>query len=296
MLAVLCFATRGLSAQSSAVNRCGQRIPDAERRSYVGLPTGEIFCPLLADPKSLHSFLSYQRTIGKDEGPSTIGSVGIADEFGIARWGGTTLGNGVQLSVAGAIFAQFDLKTPSYDLLNADYTIGVPLTMRRNALSLRLRVYHQSSHLGDEFLLRSEHPERVNLSFQAAEALASIEAGALRLYGGGEYLFSRSPEALERYVAHGGAELRSASPIVRFGAGVGGVRPVVALDLKASEEADWKPSTSFRAGLEFERTRGADPPSRRWSLLFESYSGPSPYGQFFRENIRYAGVGMHFQL
>jgi hypothetical protein len=76
----------------------------------------------------------------------------------------------------------------------------------------------------------------------------------------------------------------------------GGVRPVAAVDLKAAQEWDWKPSVSVRAGLEFERTRGADPPSRRWSLLFESYSGPSPYGQFFRERIRYMGVGAHFQL
>ena len=77
---------------------------------------------------------------------------------------------------------------------------------------------------------------------------------------------------------------------------MGGVRPVAAIDLKASQEADWKASVSIRAGFEFERTREADPPSRRWAVLFESYSGPSPYGQFFRDKIQYVGVGMHFQL
>ena len=74
------------------------------------------------------------------------------------------------------------------------------------------------------------------------------------------------------------------------------MRPVAAIDLKSSQEQDWKPSISIRAGLEFERTRGADPPSRRWSLLFESYRGPSPYGQFFAEKIQYFGLGAHFQL
>lgn len=281
--------------QANAVSRCGQRIPDSERRAYVGLPTGDVFCPLAADPKGLNSFLSYQRVLGEGDSLTTIGSVGIGDLFGLARWGGNALGNGVQLSLAGAVFAQFDLESQSFDLLNADYLVGIPLTMRRNGFSMRLRVYHQSSHLGDEFLLRSDHPERVNLSFESAEAILSVEGAGLRVYGGGEYLFHRSPASLEKSVAHGGVELRRATPLINLGPSVGGLRPLVALDIKASEERDWEPSISARAGLEFERTRGADPPSRRWSLMFESYSGPSPYGQFFRDKIQYVGLGVHFQ-
>ncbi|MCC6316727.1 MAG: DUF1207 domain-containing protein [Gemmatimonadaceae bacterium] len=284
-----------LAAQSTAIDRCGLRIPSTERSGYVGLPSGDVFCPLLADPKGLHSFLSYQRTIGENDSLSTIGSVGIADQFGIARWNGATPGNGVQLSLAGGVFAQFDLGAPSFDLLNADYVVGVPLTIRRNAFSTRLRVYHQSSHLGDEFLLRAADSGRVNLSFEAAEAILSIEGPLLRLYGGGEWLFNRSPDDLEPVVAHGGAELRTTRSLISLGT-AGGLRPVAAIDLKASQEQDWKPSISIRAGIEFERTRGADPPSRRWSLLFESYTGPSPYGQFFREKIQYMGLGAHFQL
>ena len=277
-------------------DRCGLRIPESERSGYVGLPTGDVFCPLLADPKGMHSFFSYQRTIGEEGSLTSIGSVGVADLFGIARWGGTAYGDGIQLSISGGVFAQFDLGTSSTDLLNADYVIGLPLTLRRRAFSMRVRVYHQSSHLGDEFLLRSEHPERVNLSFESAEAILSLEGSGIRVYGGGEYLFRRSPDELEKYVAHGGAELRRATPLIRLGETVGSVRPVVAVDLKSSQEADWKPSISARAGFEFDRTRGANPPSRRWSILFESYNGPSPYGQFFREKIQYVGVGAHFQL
>lgn len=282
-------------AQSRAIERCGLRIPTSEQKGYAGLPSGDVFCPLMADPKGLHSFLSYQRTVGEDDLLSTIGSVGIADQFGIARWNGSTPGNGVQLSLAGGIFAQFDLGTPSYDLLNADYIVGLPLTIRKDAFSMRLRVYHQSSHLGDEFLLRSEDPDRVNLSFEAAEAIVSVEGPLLRLYGGGELLFHKSPDELETYVAHGGAELRPLNSAISLGS-AGGIRPVAAIDLKASQEQEWKPSISIRAGIEFERTRDADPPSRRWSLLFESYRGPSPYGQFFAQKIQYFGIGAHFQL
>jgi hypothetical protein len=294
LVAALLASSVPLPAQQSRIERCGLRIPASEARPYVGLPSGDVFCPLIADPKGVRSFISYLRSNGDDDSLSSIGSVGIADQFGIARWGGSDLGNGVQLSLAGAIFAQFDLATTSYDLLNADYVVGLPLTIRHDAFSMRLRFYHQSSHVGDEFLLRGQDSGRVNLSFESAEAILSVDARALRLYGGGEYLFRRTPDDLEKYVAHGGAELRG-SPMINLGR-AGGVRPVAAVDLKAAQEWDWKPSVSVRAGLEFERTRGADPPSRRWSLLFESYSGPSPYGQFFRERIRYMGVGAHFQL
>ncbi|MGQ0647083.1 MAG: DUF1207 domain-containing protein [Gemmatimonadaceae bacterium] len=290
LTAALFLGAASGAAQESRPERCGVRIPERAARPYVGLPSGDVFCPLIADPKGMHSFLSYQRTVGEADSLDTIGSIGISDQFGIARWGGSTSGNGVQLSLAGAVFAQFDLGTSSYDLLNADYLVGLPLTIRRDAFSMRLRAYHQSSHLGDEFLLRSKDPERVNLSFEAAELLISVDAGALRVYGGGEYLFNRSPHELEHYVAHGGAELR---PPASLSLGTAGrLRVVAAGDLKASQEADWKPSVSVRAGLEFE----GEPPARRWSLLFESYNGPSPYGQFFREQIRYVGIGAHFQL
>ena len=291
----LAAAASPLASQSAAIERCGLRIPSSEQKGYAGLPSGDVFCPLMADPKGLHSFLSYQRTIGEDDSLSTIGSVGIADQFGIARWNGSTPGNGVQLSISGGVFAQFDLGTPSLDLLNADYVVGIPLTIRRDAFSMRLRLYHQSSHLGDEFLLRTTDSGRVNLSFEAAEAIISVEGPLLRLYGGGEFLFHKSPDDLERLVAHGGAELRPLTSAISLGS-AGGVRPVAAIDLKSSQEQDWKPSISIRAGLEFERTRGADPPSRRWSLLLESYRGPSPYGQFFAEKIQYFGLGAHFQL
>jgi hypothetical protein len=42
-------------------------------------------------------------------------------------------GDGVQLDAEGAVFAQFDYEAPSKDLINADYTIGFPLTFRTRA-------------------------------------------------------------------------------------------------------------------------------------------------------------------
>jgi hypothetical protein len=192
------------------------------------------------------------------------------------------------------VFAQFDLGSASYDLINADYTIGLPLTIRSGSFSARLRVYHQSSHLGDEFLLRTNHPTRENLSFEAAEGLLSEDLGPLRVYGGGEYYIAREPHDLPQELGHVGAELRVPGS-VRFGS-VGSARLIAGGDLKIvkPDSTKWGYGISVRGGIEIGRAREGPEPSRRWSLLYEFYDGPSPYGQFFQSDVRLMGVGIHF--
>ncbi len=289
---------RALRAQTPYPTRCGTGIPRSEQSGYVPLPRGDVFCPLVADPKAATSFASYLHEHSDATTPDTsinIASVGIGDAFGLGRWNGARPGDGVEIALAGSVFAQFDLSSASYDLLNADYVIGVPITLRSGWFSTRIRVYHQSSHLGDEYLLRepANRQNRVNLSFESLEWILSADAAALRLYGGGEYLFHRFPKDLESYVAHGGAELRPQFRIIPLGS-LGGFRLVAATDLKASQEHDWKPSVSARAGLEYDRAGRAATPARRWGLFFEYYTGPSPYGQFYRTNVHHMGVGIHF--
>ena len=288
-------ATAG-AAQIPAPTRCAVAIPQSEVSGYVPLPRGDVFCPLLADPKGQRSFVSYLHE-SSDDDDLNLGSVGISDAFGLLRVGGSKAGNGFQVSLQGSVFAQFDLDVSSYDSINADYVIGLPATMRSGAFSARVRLYHQSSHLGDEFLLREDNPkfERENISFEAAEMLLSLDGGPFRVYAGGEYLLRRDPKDLERYVAHGGLEWRPARRLARFGS-VAGVRFVAAGDFKASQEQDWDPSVSIRTGFEFDRPRDTEPPGRRWGLLFEAYTGPSPYGQFFRSDVHQIGVGIHFTL
>jgi len=274
---------------------CGLLLHASEVSGVVPLPQGDVFCPLVADPKEPRSFVSWQRarsplqvadsgTVGLAPFDTDIGAIGLGDSFGLIRWGGRRPGDGVQLSISAGIFAQFDVGTDSYDLINADYLIGVPITLRRGGFSSRLRLYHQSSHLGDEFLLRDE-PERVNLAFESLELILSQAFGALRVYAGGETLFNRDPDDLDPLVAHAGAELRL---------GPRGRRSVVAAaDVKSSEQQDWKPAWSGRAGFEFGWGRDPEHPPRVLRLLFELYNGPSPFGQFYREQIRYWGFGLH---
>jgi hypothetical protein len=273
---------------------CGTNIPPDEAMGFVPLPEGDVFCPLIADPKAAYSFVSYVRGTSSSPLGTDLGSVGVGDRFGLVRWGGPRPGEGLQISLEGGVFAQFDLDAPSYDLINADYLIGAPVTFRWRGLSARVRLYHQSSHLGDEFVLRSRI-QRENFAFQSAEGMLSLDAGPLRVYAGGEHMFNGTPSSVETELLHGGVELRQRASALRFGP-VASVRLVAAADVKAVEDLDWETALSVRAGFEISRAHETQHASRRWSILAHYYDGPSPYGQFFRSNVRYYGAGLHFAL
>jgi hypothetical protein len=280
-------------AQTINAPRCGTGVHETEAIGTVFLPQDQIFCPLIADPKDPRSFASLLRgtfrSLDDPSGEGTlIASVGIGDSFGLVRWGGPAAGEGAQLDVIGAIFAQFDLGAPSNDLINADYIIGLPLTVRRRGFSVRARIYHQSSHLGDEYLLRDEPIQRENLSFESFELLVSQEIGPVRAYGGGERIFRREPDTLPDSLFHVGAELRTGRTRA--------MQMVAGVDVKTTELHDWSPAVSGRVGLEFIRTGPGGHPGRLITLMLELYDGPSPYGQFFQDDISYAGFGIHFGL
>jgi hypothetical protein len=89
-------------------------------------------------------------------------------------------------------------------------------------------------------------------------------------------------------LAHAGLEFRVGQ--------LRGVRFVGAVDAKAAEQHDWSPGWSARAGVEIAAWRDESHPPRLWGILLEFYDGPSPYGQFFQEQVRWLGLGLHLSL
>ncbi len=239
----------------------------------------ELFAPLLADPRQPRASMSYQRYRTPTE-TFNAGAISLGHYFAI---GSGFLGHSgaSQLGLQGAVFALFNLDAQSKDLINADYWIGLPWSYRKGPWSYLVRVYHQSSHLGDEFILGNPGLDRVNLSYEDAEGLVSYEWDNWRFYGGGGYILNSEPN-LERKHLQAGAEYVRPRVLGRFDF-------VAAADIQTSEELDWAYSRSYVAGLEF---RSAT--TRRVGLLIEHFRGHSPNGQFFREQLRYTGLGLYF--
>src|SRR3989475_10687879 len=141
--------------------------------------------PLLAAPQEPQFFPTYLWA-HSPRLASHLGSVGFGQTIGLVR------GRDWQVAIAAGVFSEFNMQSSTTDLLNTDYLVGLPITYRRGSFATRFRVYHQSSHLGDEYLVHN-HAQRVDLTFQAVELLVANEASRWRGVGGGGYIFAHSP-------------------------------------------------------------------------------------------------------
>jgi len=258
---------------------------EQESQGFELFPRRELFAPLLADPRwprfsASHLWYHEQPDLER------VGAANFGETFALVR--GPGLGGRLELGFQAGVFSVFDFESPSFDLVNSDFLAGLLGTWRRERVAVMVRLFHQSSHLGDEFLLRNR-VDRVNLSFEQLDALLSVDVHeAVRVYAGGGLLVRREPGDLDRGVLQAGAELRGAT------AWLGGrVRPVAAVDVGLRQESDWAANVSVRAGPQLESERLG---RTRLQLLFEYYDGRSPNGQFYRRRIRVFGLGLHLHF
>lgn len=259
-----------------------QELPKAESKF---LPHDLLVAPFHADPRWPHfSIASRQVSFGQE--PRNTGSANFGETFALYRNAAPFNGQW-ELALQAGVFSTFNMGKSSIDLQNADYTVGFLSSYRTGPFSGFLRFHHQSSHLGDEFILNNRGPlNRINLSFEEADLKVAYDlASWLRIYGGGGMLVGRDPKDLKRGTSQVGAELTS--PWTLWG---GKVRPVAYVDAQANGRSNWRVASSVMAGIQFEDARIGD---RKIQVLAEYFSGPSPNGQFYTQNTEWIGVGVH---
>ncbi len=264
-------------------------------RDVIWLESGQVlterdfdrlFPPLLADPRWPHFSASYQRYLDTDGNQLRNVAATSFGEMLVLHRGDAFWDGEWEFGPQAAVFAIFDMDAVSHDLVNADYFVALTSVYRKHDVSALMRLFHQSSHLGDEFLLRSR-VDRVNLSYEALDLLFSWEAtGWLRVYGGGGYLFDQEPADLDPWFWQYGVELSSAEAYFDDR-----LRPVLGVDVQQKEELDYRLDVSVRAGVQIETRRTV---GHRVQLLLEYYQGHSPNGQFFDDAIEFWGLGLHF--
>lgn len=262
----------------------GER-PKLTAEGWQAFPEGRVVPPFMADPRAPHFSLAYLRYT-KSEFPKlrNVGSVSLGEEFNLVQYGSAGFGQ-FNVALEPAIFAIFNMDQPSEDLINADYRIGLPLEYRHGPVAFKFTTLHQSSHLGDEFLLNNPTIDRVNLSYESIDLKATLDLGQFRVYAGGSRLVHQEPEDLKRWGAQQGIEWLSTATFISDA-----LAPLIAVDLQEREETDWRVSVSVRAGIELvnpEHTR------RRIQFLLEYYRGDNPNGQFYRDKVEWFGAGLH---
>ncbi len=247
------------------------------------LPGGELFAPLMADPRWPH-FSAGPRLYDDDPLVERALATSIGEKVSVYR-ADAPFGGRWEIGALANVEALLDLGDSSLDLINADYTVGVFGAWRAGPWSVLAQLVHTSSHLGDELLLRQEI-ERRNVSFERFDLLASHDFGdTVRLYGGAKVLARRDPEELDRLATQVGIEIW---PLGRPQK----ARPIVAADVQQREVHDWAADVSLRGGLELPGpARGAV-----LQLLLEYFDGRWPYGQFIDEHVEYVGLGLHLRF
>lgn len=250
------------------------------------LPEGHLFKPILADPRWPHFSAAYRNYVGGN----IAGNNNVAVSFGetIPFYRGNIGRSTVQweAGLQAGVFSDFNLDSRSFNLINTDFIAAAYGSLRKGRFSTFGRIFHQSSHLGDELLLQTRL-ERINLSYEAADLKLAYELPyGVRVYGGGGGIFHKEPSTLKTWSAQYGAEFRSPWQVAQ-------VRPILAVDFKNWEQNNWNTDISARAGFQFDRFRTF---SRRLQLLGEYFNGFSPTGQFYREKVEYLGIGAHYHF
>jgi Protein of unknown function (DUF1207) len=169
-----------------------------------------------------------------------------------------------------------------YKIINNDYKLSFWYNLRKGRNSYRVRLYHISSHLGDDYIVRYQlnyyTPNAVNYELIDFTASRDLPSG-LRVYGNAGICF-RKPSERERFNVEIGAYYRQ--PGNKKQRLVGGI------DIKAWQQTNFKPG--IHAGIGYELGRS----SQNLTALLDLYYGYRPYGQYEYQTISWAGIGLYF--
>ena len=193
----------------------------------------------------------------------------------------------ITLGFGSQVYARFSLSDPKSALISNDWVVGFNGTATIETWAFTLELYHESSHLGDEYEDRF-NVTRLDWTREVAVGWASRAAGPWRFTGGLSYTL-RDGLNLQRPGTSLGVDYRSRAAGTLLGTRV---RPVLGLFLDANAATAWRVSTSAKAGVTLE----TGPGGKEIGFALIGHSGLSTQRQFFREESRYFGLEIRVDL
>ncbi|OGL45689.1 MAG: hypothetical protein A2161_08615 [Candidatus Schekmanbacteria bacterium RBG_13_48_7] len=253
-------------------------------KNYILLPRGNFFVPVFANPKEPVSHAIWQSYDTK-YGKFNMASVSFGEDFGIVRCLNQKEGYDWQLSLNGAVFTLFMFDSQEGNLMNADYIIGVPFSLKKYPWSFRARLYHQSSHLGHEFKF-NDHPDPFEnsqkFSYEALELLGSAEWNHVRFILGSSVIISSTP-VLSRGIFQAGIDYNSPPLQMKT------ARLFAGIYAEYWDETSSSVNFNVKAGIEF---HSPDENGRAFKILIEYHDGTSPNGLYYLNlEVKYIGFG-----
>jgi hypothetical protein len=191
----------------------------------------------------------------------------------------------IVLGVGSQAYGRFSLDDSKSALISIDWVAGLNTTAFLGAWALTLQLYHESSHIGDEY---AEHfgARRLDWSREVVAGWASYTTGDLRLTGGASYVLDDGlrlpkPAAALGIDFHGNRHRAAGSTL----------EPIAGFYTEAISATRWRLSNSAKLGVAF-----VGPGSSRLGLALIAHDGLSTQRQFFREASQYIGFELRIDL
>ena len=262
------------------------------KHDYTGiwLPQSTILFPSqIANPRQICF------SVGHRMGDTVCGghngsAVTFGDQFPMYRWTNVWQWKGdLQLELEAGVFAVFNQDHSSSRLQNADYYAGIPLSYAVGPWAFRARLYHISSHLGDEYMHHHRHICRKNRSFEAIDFFSSYQiTSGIRVYGGpGVVIHSDSQMRVKPLYAEYGSEVRAFRHNFTqlFG------QPFLAMHFRNYQDTNFDMDVTYALGYEWGKIQGV---GRKIRLFMEYHDGFSSEGQFSHKKTNFFGLRLSY--
>ena len=220
-----------------------------------------------------------------DFGREAEAEVGIGENFPVValRRGPrpVTLGFGTQ------VYGRFSLGDRKSALISNDWVVGINTTAVLGAWRLTGEVYHESSHLGDEYGDRFS-ASRLDWTREVVGVWLTYGTGPVSVTGNLSYVLIDELD-LDRPAAALAADWEGRP----FGSFLGGrVRPVGGVFFEGTAATSWRISSSAKLGVAVAGGVGG----REVGIALIAHDGLSTQRQFFRRESRYIGAELRFDL
>ena len=192
----------------------------------------------------------------------------------------------IVLGLGSQVYGRFSLADPKSALISIDWVVGVNTTAVREPWLLTLEVFHESSHLGDEYGDRFP-ADRLDWTREVLGGWVTYVAGLWRFTAGASQVLDDQLH-LPGSAASLGVDFHGRSR--RFLGGT--VRPVIGLFSDGSAATRWRISTSAKLAVAF----ATSSESHDISFGLIAHDGLSTQRQFYRQESRYLGLEVRFDL
>ena len=193
----------------------------------------------------------------------------------------------VSLGFGTQVYGRFSLGDRKSALISNDWVVGLNTTASLGAWTLTGELYHESSHLGDEYGDRFG-ADRLDWTREVASAWVTYGAGPLRVSGNVSYVLIDELD-LDRPGAAVALDFRGRPMGTVLG---GAVRAVGGVFFDGTAATNWRISSSAKLGIAL-----ASPANgREIGIALIAHDGLSTQRQFFRRESRYLGAELRFDL